>query len=441
MMSPENKFIIGKHSSSGIHKVPLELYIHIPFCVKKCDYCDFLSFPAEGKIQEAYFDALCAEIRAWGGRLALLPGPDYVVTTVFIGGGTPSLPDARLIRRVMREIQENFSLTKEAEISMEANPGTLTLEKLLVYRSCRINRLSIGLQSADDRELALLGRIHTWEDFLQSYELARDAGFTNLNIDLISALPGQSLENWLTTLHRTARLTPEHISAYSLIVEEGTPFASRRLELPDEETEIKMYEETAKTLAEYGYEQYEISNYARPGFACRHNIGYWKRTEYLGLGLGASSFRYIGPAETDGNKAEQDGGYSGALSPEKGGYFRYANTGSLLEYLENSAAPEKIWKNMEQISRRAAMEEFLFLGLRMTAGISEEAFERTFGESISDRYGDFLKKYEASGHLKRYTAEQSDTFSWQSVSGPETYWRFTREGIHVSNRILADVLD
>lgn len=419
-MCPERTNERETYRSSGIRPVPLELYIHVPFCVKKCDYCDFLSFHAEPDTQQAYFDALLSEVRAWGARLKKESRRSYEVVSVFFGGGTPSLPDAGLIARVMQEVREQFTLAADAEISMEANPGTLTLEKLWIYRSCGINRLSIGLQSAHNRELALLGRIHTWEEFLQSYRLARAAGFVNVNIDLISALPGQSRESWLDTLHRTAGLSPEHISAYSLIVEEGTPFALQDLVLPDEETQVRMYEDTAKVLAEYGYEQYEISNYAKPGFACRHNLGYWKRTEYLGLGLGAASFRYVQQEELSDRER----------SVQEGGFYRYTNPAKLTEYLENSGFLEKLWKNMEPVSRREAMEEFLFLGLRMTAGISEEDYARCFGEPISVRYGTFLKKYEAAGFLHKDIGEDQ-----------QTRWRFTREGIQVSNRILADVLD
>lgn len=420
-MSPEKadkrKFI----RSSGICRVPLELYIHVPFCVKKCDYCDFLSAPADEETQQAYFDALAAEIRAWGERLRELAYQPEVVS-VFIGGGTPSVPDAGQIARVMREVNAHFLLAPDAEISMEANPGTLTGEKLRIYRSCGINRLSLGLQSSDNRELALLGRIHTWEEFLSSFRLAREAGFSNMNVDLMSAIPGQSRESWQKSLRRVAELSPEHISAYSLIIEEGTPFASRKLALPDEDTEYQMYEDTAEILREYGFAQYEISNYAKPGFACRHNLGYWKRSAYLGLGLGASSFRRMLTEEGE----------------EPGVFFRYSNTSELSEYLRDSASPERLRREAEVISRREAMEEFLFLGLRMSAGISEEEYERQFGEPITRRYGGFLKKYESSGHLHKYTADPS---AGAGKKKPETFWRFTRKGIHVSNRILADVLD
>ncbi|MBQ7370378.1 MAG: oxygen-independent coproporphyrinogen III oxidase [Blautia sp.] len=383
---------MAEDKSSGIAKVPLELYIHIPFCVKKCDYCDFLSAPADQRTQDAYFDALLEEIHS-RDRSA-----EYEIISVFIGGGTPSVPAAGQIARVMQALREHFSFAGDAEITIEANPGTLTAEKLEIYKKSGINRLSLGLQSTDDRELKLLGRIHTYEDFLDSFRLAREAGFQNINADLISAIPEQTEESWIRNLRRVAELSPEHISAYSLIVEEGTPFAERELNLPDEDTEYQMYEDAHIVLSEYGYEQYEISNYAKPGFACRHNLGYWKRTPYLGLGLGAASF------------------FEG---------YRFSNTRVLTEYLSDSACPDKIHRDVEPVSRQSAMEEFLFLGFRMTEGVSEQEFERQFGIPLQQKYGGFLKKYESSGHLER----------------AGDFWRLTRRGIHVSNWILADVLE
>ena len=292
-------------------KKELELYLHIPFCVRKCAYCDFLSFPAEKEIQKQYVNCLIEEIRQFD--LA----EDYVVSTIFYGGGTPSVLEGSEIMRIMQAIRERFpDIREDAEITIECNPGTLTEEKLQIYQKAGINRLSLGLQSADQEELKLLGRIHTYNQFKENFYLARRIGFANINVDLMSALPGQSEESWQETLRFVCDLEPEHISAYSLIVEEGTPlyeeygemcadlekygdYASmpKRLQtkyegckcLPDEETDRNMYHHTKTTLAKLGYERYEISNYARPGYACRHNIGYWTGVEYLGLGLGASS--------------------------------------------------------------------------------------------------------------------------------------------------------
>ena len=271
------------------------------------------------------------------------------------------------------------------------------MEKLEVYRQSGINRLSIGLQSADDKELKYLGRIHSYDSFLKSYQRARQAGFKNINVDLMSALPGQDVHSWKTTLKKVMMLKPEHISAYSLIIEEGTPFAECELDLPDEDTEYQMYEDTAGILAEYGYQQYEISNYAKDGYACRHNIGYWKRTEYLGLGLGASSLY---------------------------GENRFSNTRDMQEYLGFSGNTERIRKDVLKLSLKDQIEEFMYLGLRMTEGISEIDFEQNFGQKLENIYGSVLQKYKETGFLEKTGAN----------------WRFTRKGIHVSNHILAEFL-
>ena len=262
---------------------PMEIYVHIPFCIKKCDYCDFLSGPSGPKKQADYVDALLEEINA------AEEGKGRSVSSVFIGGGTPSVLDERFIGEILNHIRRKFQIADHAEITIEVNPGTADRNKLQAYRTYGINRLSIGLQSPDDRELKILGRIHNYEQFLETYRSARDAGFDNINIDLMSAIPDQTYEGWIHNLRTVAGLEPEHISAYSLIIEEGTPFASRTLSLPDEDTEYNMYEATVQILREYGFEQYEISNYAKKGRECRHNVGYWIRQDYLGFGLGASS--------------------------------------------------------------------------------------------------------------------------------------------------------
>lgn len=369
----------------------IELYVHIPFCVKKCDYCDFLSGPADREHQKSYVKALLKEIRG----VSLPEG--YVVASLFLGGGTPSSIDACLIEEILSSLKKKFLISPDAEVTIEANPGTLTKEKLAVYRRAGINRLSLGLQSADDGELRMLGRIHTYEEFLESFRLAREAGFSNINVDLMSAIPGQTYEGWIRNLRTVAELEPEHISAYSLIVEEGTPFAERELNLPDEDTEYRMYEDTAGVLAEYGYSQYEISNYAKKGFSCRHNIGYWNRTEYLGLGLGAASLC---------------------------GNVRFFNTADMREYLQNSGDPSQIRREIQHLTEREQMEEFMFLGLRMTEGIREADFADQFGCSLEEIYGKVLEKYEKTGFLEHKYG----------------FWRFTRKGIHVSNVILAEFI-
>lgn len=372
-------------------RIPLELYVHIPFCVRKCQYCDFLSGPSDEETKDRYIEALLKEIRAAEHT------EDYEIVSVFIGGGTPSALKAEAIASIMRTLQEQFFFCEDAEVTIEANPGTVDLEKLTIYRNVGINRLSLGLQSTDAEELKLLGRIHSYEEFLKSYEWARKAGFSNINIDLMFAIPGQTGEAWRQHLYQVAELNPEHISAYSLIIEEGTPFAEQNLDLPDEDTEYQMYEDTAEILERYGYRQYEISNYAKQGYMCRHNAGYWQRREYLGFGLGASSL------------------YRG---------MRFSNTRRMQEYLKESRNPDQIRKDVTVLSRNEQIEEFMFLGLRMTEGISEKKFEENFDVRLMDVYGDILQKYEETGFMEHI----------------ETKWRLTRKGIHVSNHILADFL-
>lgn len=372
-------------------RIPLELYVHIPFCVRKCQYCDFLSGPSDEETKDRYIEALLKEIRAAEHT------EDYEIVSVFIGGGTPSALKAEAIASIMRTLQEKFFFCEDAEVTIEANPGTVDPEKLTIYRNVGINRLSLGLQSTDAEELKLLGRIHSYEEFLKSYEWAREAGFSNINIDLMFAIPGQTGEAWRQHLYQVAELNPEHISAYSLIIEEGTPFAEQNLDLPDEDTEYQMYEDTAEILERYGYRQYEISNYAKQGYVCRHNAGYWQRLEYLGFGLGASSL------------------YGG---------MRFSNTHQMQEYLKESRNPDQIRKDVTVLSRNEQIEEFMFLGLRMTEGISEKKFEENFNVRLMDIYGDILQKYEETGFMEHI----------------ETKWRLTRKGIHVSNHILADFL-
>ena len=370
---------------------PMEIYIHIPFCIRKCDYCDFLSGPSGPKEQADYVQALLREIQV------VEEGEGRSVSSIFIGGGTPSVLDERLLGDILREIRNRFKMKEDAEITIEVNPGTANIGKLQAYREMEINRLSIGLQSPEDRELKILGRIHNYGQFLETYQEARTVGFDNINIDLMSAIPDQTYEGWVKNLRTVAELEPEHISAYSLIVEEGTPFAARKLNLPDEDTEYNMYEATAQILKEYGFEQYEISNYARKGRECRHNVGYWTRQDYLGLGLGASSLY---------------------------GKERFANTADMKKYLENSRNPEKIREKEPSLTREDEMAEFMFLGLRMTKGISKADFQRCFGCTIESVYGEVLEKYES---MELLLEKDGRIF-------------LSREGIHVSNSIMAEFL-
>lgn len=383
----------------------LELYIHTPFCVKKCAYCDFLSFPADTNTQIQYVHALLNEIRFYGERMG-----GYQVSTIYIGGGTPSWLEPELLVAIMDQVYKSFHVREDAEVSIECNPGTVTTAKLEAYRRAGINRLSIGLQSANNEELKMLGRIHTYEQFLKTYELARNAGYTNINVDLMSGLPHQSAESFADTLQKVIRLKPEHISAYSLIIEKGTPFyekykfdmvrqeAGMQTELlPTEDDVYKMLKLTQLVLAKTGYDRYEISNYAKPGYECRHNVGYWTRENYLGLGLGAASL-------VDN--------------------VRYSNTRELHEYIEicrditilppevfapeeGMAAPERNWfgSNLHTeasvVSRKGQMEEFMFLGLRMTGGISRNEFEANFGMPIEAAYVQVLPDLQAQKLIEK----------------------------------------
>ncbi|MDF2540108.1 MAG: oxygen-independent coproporphyrinogen oxidase [Herbinix sp.] len=370
----------------------LGIYIHIPFCVKKCNYCDFLSAPSDENTKRKYVEALLNQIRSYQGKMN-----EYSIPSIFIGGGTPSSLDASDINLIMKALRETFHMDDNLEATIEINPGTITKEKLLTYKEAGINRLSFGLQSADDRELKLLGRIHTFEQFLENYHLARETGFSNINVDLMSALPGQTIESWENTLKQVASLEPEHISAYSLMIEEGTPFYSRFGEgmpeegkLPEEDADRQMYHRTKELLKEQGYHRYEISNYAKQGYECRHNSSYWTGIEYLGLGLGAASLLSC-------NHLKQD--------KSNGSYIRFHMEENLNRYIDLCGKyhnnpwndPDKemmksLYRDMEHLSEKQRMEEFMYLGLRLCEGIKREDFLSRFHVSIESVYGDVLLK-------------------------------------------------
>ncbi|MBO5094983.1 MAG: oxygen-independent coproporphyrinogen III oxidase [Lachnospiraceae bacterium] len=376
-------------------KKALSVYIHIPFCLRKCLYCDFLSAPAGEQERDAYVRALCGEIRAEAEHYK-----EYMVTTVFLGGGTPSLLSGKQLARIFDVLREHYAFSGKPEITVEMNPGTITEEKLLHYAKSGVNRVSIGLQSADNTELARLGRIHTWEEFLAGYELCREVGFRNINVDLMSALPGQTFASYLETLRKVTALRPEHISAYSLIIEEGTPFYEMYAEegeaaLPDEETERAMYEETKRLLGDCGYRRYEISNYALPGYECAHNCVYWQRGDYVGFGLGAASMT---------------------------GGRRWSNVRSLSDYMELPDGAKKT--AFCTLSEDDQMEETMFLGLRMMRGVSEASFSYAFHRPLDAVYGKVIEKHCAQGLLTRENGAV----------------RLTDRGIDVSNYVLADFL-
>lgn len=389
----------------------LSIYIHIPFCVRKCLYCDFLSFPvgnvsdvnrqsgrssmqAEtaqdriGKEVGNYVNQLCREI-----TLRSPAFKEYQVISIFFGGGTPSLLPAEELGKIMGAVRASFVVASDAEITVECNPGTVTAEKLSNYITCGINRLSIGLQSADDEELVRIGRIHDYETFLETYRLAREAGFCNINVDLMTALPGQTIDSYQKTLERVCALSPEHISAYSLILEEGTQLYVNQKDyvFPDEEEERELYYMTERVLSKAGYHRYEISNYAREGWECRHNRVYWRRGDYLGLGLGASSLT---------------------------ANVRWKNPEDMEGYREHRLC------EIQRLSRREQMEEFMFLGLRLMEGVEEDEFVKAFGVSVDEVYGEIVAHYVAQGLLVRTGGRLS----------------LTSRGIDVSNVVFAGFL-
>lgn len=398
----------------------LQLYIHIPFCVRKCSYCDFLSFSTDERTQLAYADALIREIEFYAPQMS-----QYTVNTIYIGGGTPTWLNEDKMVEILDAVYTYFNVSPEAEVSMECNPGTVTSAKLEKYHRAGVNRLSIGLQSADDEELKVLGRIHNFEQFIKTYEMARNAGFGNINVDLISGIPYQTAEKFLHTLQKVVRLKPDHISAYSLIIEKGTPFydaykfdavkqeAGMQTEvLPTEDEVYRIYKLTQQYLAQAGYEQYEISNFARPGFECEHNIGYWTRANYLGLGLGAASL------------VEN---------------VRYSNITDLYQYISDSeqikwvdyvqddesvVSGSNLHASVDAVSRKAQMEEFMFLGLRQNCGVTRQQFESAFGIPIDGIYKNALDYLRDEGLL--------DTSEGRIV--------LTEKGMDLSNFALAQFL-
>lgn len=380
----------------------LAIYIHIPFCVRKCLYCDFLSAPASDETREQYVQALCREIRE--ERKSYV---NYKIETIFLGGGTPSLLSGEQLDRILGTVFDAYQVADDCEISMEVNPGTVTKEKLKAYKRAGVNRLSIGMQSAVEEELQSLGRIHSSEDAFDTYELAIKTGFNNINIDLMSAIPGQTKESWKESLKRILDLepAPAHVSAYSLIIEEGTPFFEKTPTLPDEDTEREMYKITNDILSEAGYLRYEISNYAKPGFACRHNCTYWERGSYAGFGIGAASL------------VEQ---------------VRFSNTRNLKDYLEKylKNATVAIKENRQELSVEEQMEEFMFLGLRMMRGVSAGKFSDLFGKTIEQVYPGIVEKYCRQGLLQKIPEQGSG----------EVRIALTERGIDVSNVIMADFL-
>ena len=383
-------------------KLETELYIHIPFCERKCSYCDFLSFNAAPQIREDYVKALIAELEAVSEECR-----DRTVISIFFGGGTPSMLHEAFIVRIMNTIREHFDIAANAEITIECNPASALGHKLAAYKKAGINRLSIGLQSADNAELRMLGRIHTFEDFLKTFQAARMEGFSNINIDLINCFPLQSINTWKKTLKTVLMLKPEHVSIYNLIVEPGTPFYEMQekgiLMMPSEEEQAKIDEYTVSCMKRSGFRRYEFSNWAKPGYECRHNTGYWTGVQYIGTGLGASSY------------------FNGC---------RWKNTSDISEYLKADieGSPEEalrqIRKDTVRLDKKERMEEFMYLGLRCIDGISGMAFLGKFGMHIEEVYGEQLERFIGLGLMENEDGQ----------------YRLTERGIEVSNVILSEFL-
>lgn len=371
------------------------IYIHIPFCVHKCIYCDFLSAPADDDVKYAYTKALINEIRNTADRQV-----KDKITSIFFGGGTPSvLPDC-CIADILMAVRDCFDISDDAEITMECNPGTVNESRLSEYRAAGVNRLSFGLQSTDNNELKMLGRIHTFEQFAESFRLARNAGFNNINVDLMSAIPGQTEATLENTFDKVMALQPEHISVYSLILEDGTYLADnidKFPPVPDEDEDRRMYHMTKERLHSAGYERYEISNYSRLGYECRHNLLYWNRGEYYGFGCSAAGFI--------GNE-------------------RYSDIRDVKKYIELNGDIEKLHENIEILTKEDAMEEFMFLGLRKIAGVDVMDFQRRFGVPIENVYAKEIEHNIDKGLLIR----QGDIL------------KLTEYGIDICNTVMSDFI-
>lgn len=395
-------------------KKPLSLYIHIPFCRRKCLYCDFLSFDKTTNIQQIqYINALMSEIRMYKAF-----ADRYRVETIYIGGGTPSVIDEVMIGKVLDTAFHIFDVSEFAEITIEVNPGTIKYTDLLNYKKYGINRLSIGLQSTDDDVLKMLGRIHSYDDFVEGFESARRAGFKNISVDIMSGLPGQSVHSFVDTLTRAAEAGPDHISVYSLQVEKGTPLSEREdllNLLPSEETDRKMYAMTKKVLGSFGYNRYEISNYSKPGYESRHNKVYWTGGQYIGFGIGAASYfkgqRFKNITNMD-NYIEICEDVRDELTKDTDKYRLYDSASSILH------------TEIENIYIDNRIEEFMYLGLRMTAGVSRTEFKQRFDRDIFDVYGDVINSYVEKGFMEV----------------DDDHIRLNDRGIDVSNYILADFI-
>lgn len=376
----------------------LGLYIHVPFCAQKCNYCDFNSYKIEEKNQKTdYLISIRKEMELYKEEFK-----NKEFTSVFLGGGTPSILTPEELTTLMENIYSNFNIGKDAEITMECNPGTLDKVKLKAIKSLGINRLSMGLQVTQDHHLKYIGRIHTYEQFEKNYKDAIEVGINNINVDLMYSLPNQSFDEWKETLNKIINLNPSHISAYSLILEEGTKFydmyLNKEFELNDEEVDINIYNYTIDTLYKNGYHQYEISNYSKEGYECKHNIVYWQCDNYLGLGPGASG--YINN-------------------------YRYSNICDIKGYNKCLEYDKRPIEEKNILSKKDEMEEFIFMGLRMNKGINLDEFYKRFNIDFKHRYNDIL------GKLKNLNLiiEQNNNII------------LTQRGREISNTVFVEFID
>ncbi len=369
---------------------PIGLYVHIPFCIRKCNYCDFCSFPMSSvDWKDSYIDALTREILAYKGK-------EICVDSIFFGGGTPSLLSTDDFRKIVSVINESFIIKSDCEFSVEVNPGTVTEEKIASFVENGVNRISIGLQSINENELKTLGRIHSFDDFLISYKIIRNAGINNVNVDLMYRIPEQSKSSFIQTLKTVAELSPEHISLYGLILEDGTPFYQHadQLNLPDEDAECDMYYLAAELMKNSGYSHYEISNYAKPEFECKHNLKYWRNEEYIGVGLSAYSH------------------FEGK---------RFGNTKNPKEYLAQSGVK---YDYLEVIDVKGRAYEYVMLALRLKEGFSLSEYEDRFNVDFRTGRMQTLSRLASAGLIRL----DGDRIS------------LTERGFYVSNLILTELL-
>ncbi|MEJ8554306.1 radical SAM family heme chaperone HemW [Tepidibacter sp. Z1-5] len=372
------------------------LYVHVPFCIKKCNYCDFNSFKLNPQDKKDYIEGIITEMQLYSKQLN-----ENYFSTVFIGGGTPSILENQELKLLIDNIHDNFNIADDAEISIEANPGTLTKEKLETLYLAGVNRLSMGLQSSNQKHLESLGRIHSYEEFKKNFEIARKIGFENINVDLMFSLPNQTFDEWKQTLKDVVKLNPTHISAYSLIIEDETVFGrlydEGKLELLDEELYLKMYYYTRDYLKENGYNQYEISNYAKNKKSCKHNILYWKCAQYLGLGPGSHSY----------------------LNQKR--YSNYKDIKTYCEKLRNSELPIE---HIEKLDKQDMMEEKIIMGLRMNEGIDLEKFNEGFEVDFMKIYKNEVEALKNNGLVKLENSKMC----------------LTNKGIDISNKVFIEFL-